>query len=63
MKSSGRVVILKGDRSLFGRIIVMAQGHNLKTEAIPSSWALSTPDGLFRKTNKADISSKQCSTS
>ena len=61
VKSSGRVAILKADRSLFGRIIVMAQGCNLKMEDIlshplgPLPWALSTPDGLLRKTNKAAL--------
>ena len=61
MKSSGRVAILKADRSPFGRIIVMAQGSNLKMEDIlshplvPLPWALSTPDGLLRKTNKAAL--------
>ena len=42
VKSSGRVIILKADRSLFGRIIVMAQVHNLKMEDI-----LSHPLGLY----------------
>ena len=61
VKSNGRVIILKADRSLFGRIIVMAQGRNLKMEDIlfhPLGllpWALSTPDGLLRKTNKASL--------
>ena len=55
------MIILKADRSLFGRIIVMAQGRNLKMEDIlshplgPLSWALSTHDGLLRKTNKATL--------
>ena len=61
VKSSGRVIILKADRSLFGRIIVMAQGRNLKMADIlshplgPLPWALSTHDGLLRKTNKATL--------
>ena len=61
VKSSGRVIILKADRSLFGRIIVMAQGRNLKMEDIlshplgPLPWALSTHDGLLRKTNKTTL--------
>ena len=61
VKSCGRVIILKADRSLFGRIIVMAQGRNLKMEDIlshplgPLPWALSTHDGLLRKTNKATL--------
>ena len=55
------MIILKADRSLFGRIIVMAQGRNLKMEDIlshplgPLSWALFTHDGLLRKTNKATL--------
>ena len=36
VKSSGRVIILNADRSLFGCIIVKAQGHNLKMEDILS---------------------------
>ena len=55
------MIILKADRSLFGRIIVMAQGRNLRMEDIlshplgPLPWALSTPDGLLRKTDKASL--------
>ena len=57
VKSSRRMMILKADRSVFGRIIVMAQGRSLKMEDIlshplgPLPWALSTSDGLLRKTN------------
>ena len=36
VKRSGRVTILKADRSLFGRIIVMAQGRNLQMDDILS---------------------------
>lgn len=56
---TGRAVILKADRSLFGRIIVMAQSRSLQMTDIlsyplgPMPWALATPDGLPRKTNKA----------
>ena len=61
VKSSVRAVILKTDRSLFGLIIVMAQAPSLNTEDIfshplgPLPWALSTPGGLLRKTNKATL--------
>ncbi|KAI0215013.1 hypothetical protein LSAT2_032961, partial [Lamellibrachia satsuma] len=61
VKSNGRAIILKADRSLFGHIIVMAQGSNLEMTDIlshplgPLTWALSTPDGLLRKTNKASL--------
>ena len=58
-----RSIILKADRSLFGRIIVIAQERSLQMDAIlshplgPLPWALSTPDGLLRKTNKASLAS------
>ena len=54
-------IILKADRLIFGRIIVMAQGRSLKMEDDlshplgPLPWALSTTDGLPRKTNKAAL--------
>ena len=34
VKASGKEVILKADRSLFGRIIVVAQGRNLHMEDV-----------------------------
>ena len=61
VKSKGRAIILKADRSLFGRIVVMAQARSLRMEDIlchplgPLPWALSTPEGLLRKTNKASL--------
>jgi len=61
MKSSGREIILKADKSLFGHIIVMTQGCSLHIEDIlphplgPLPWGLSTPEGLLRKTNKANL--------
>lgn len=61
VKSNGREIILKADRSLFGRIIVMSQARSLRMEEIfcyplgPLPWSLSTPDGLLRKTNKASL--------
>ena len=61
VKSSGRAIILKADRSLFGRIIVMSQARSLRMEEIfchplgPLPWTLSTPEGLLRKTNKASL--------
>ena len=61
VKSSGRAVILKADSSLFGRIIVIAQARSLNMEDIlshplgPLPWALSTPDGLLRKTKQSNL--------
>jgi len=56
-------ITLKVDRSLFGRIIVIAQEQSLQMDTIlshplgPLPWAFSTPDGLLRKTNKASLAS------
>ena len=53
--------MLKADRSLFGRIVVMAPGRDIQMKDIlshtlgPLPWALSTPDGFLRKTNKAAL--------
>lgn len=61
VKASGRTIILKADRSLFGRIIVKAQSRSLQMDDVfshplgPLPWALSTPDGLLRNTNKAAL--------
>ena len=52
---------MKADRSLFERIMMMAQGRYLHMEDIlghplnPLPWALSTPERLLRKTNKAAL--------
>lgn len=56
---TGRAMILKTDRSLFGRIIVMVQSWNLHMADIlsypPGTVPMGTnnPQGLPRKTNKA----------
>ena len=56
-----QAIILKADRSLFGRIVVMAQSRDLQMTKIlshplgPLPWALATPDGYLRKTNKATL--------
>ena len=61
VKASGKEVILKADRTLFGRIILVAQGRNLHMEDVfthplgPVPWSLCTPDGLLRKTDKAKL--------
>jgi len=52
VKMSGRCVILKADRALFGRVIVMGHGRNLQMADVlshplgPLPWALATPEGL-----------------
>ena len=56
---SGNVAILKADRSLFGRMIVIAQSWQLNMRAIfvhplgPIPWALATPECFPRKFSKA----------
>ena len=63
VKTNERSIILKADRSLFGRIIVIAQERSLQMDYIlshplgPLPWALSSADGLLRKTNKASLAS------
>ena len=63
VQTKDRSIILKADRSLFGRIIVIAQERSLQMNTIlshplgPLPWALSTPDGLLRNTNKASLAS------
>lgn len=59
---SGKTLILKTDRSLFGRIIIIAaQSRNLNMKEVftyslrPLPWALSTPEGELRKTAKATL--------
>ncbi|KAL8606341.1 hypothetical protein ACOMHN_050821 [Nucella lapillus] len=57
----GRSVILKADRALFGRMIVMGQCHDINMKDMlchplgPLPWSLATPDGSIRKTNKAAL--------
>lgn len=61
VKSKGKEIILRADRSLFGRIIVMAQQRSISMEDVlshplgPLPWAMSTPEGFLRKTNKAAL--------
>ena len=57
--AKGRAIILRADRSLFGRMIVMGQSRKSEVKELlchslgPSPWALATPEGFPRKTNKA----------
>ena len=61
VKIDGRSSILKADRSLFARIIVMAQTRDLPMLEVlshplgPLPWSLSTPDGQLRKTDKSAL--------
>ena len=56
---SGNAAIWKADRSVFGRMIVIAQSRQLNMRAIfvhpldPIPWALATLEGFPRKTSKA----------
>ena len=55
VETKDRSIILKADRSLFGRIIVIALEQSLQVDTIllhplgPLPWALLTPDGFLRK--------------
>ena len=59
--AKGRAIILRADRSLFGRMIVMGQSRKIEVKELlchsfgPLPWALATPEGFPRKTNKAAL--------
>ena len=59
MHITGNAAILKADRSLFGRMIVVAQSWQFKMRAIfvhslgQIPWALATPEYFSRKNSKA----------
>ena len=59
--TDGRTMILKADRSLFGRIIILGQNRKIEVRELrqyslgPLPWALATPEGFPRKTNKAAL--------
>ncbi|KAL8594271.1 hypothetical protein ACOMHN_044215 [Nucella lapillus] len=59
--ADGTTIILKADRWLFGRMIVMGQSRNLNMKDLmcfplgPFPWSLAAPDGTLRKTNKAAL--------
>ena len=59
--AGGRTMILKADRSLFGRIIILGQNRKIEVRELlhyslgPLPWALATPEGFPRKTNKATL--------
>ena len=59
--ADGRTMILKADRSLFGRIIILGQNRKIEVRELlhyslgPLPWALATPEWFPRKTNKASL--------
>ena len=64
IKTTGRAVILKADRTLFTRMIIMGQSRKIDVRDLlshslgPLPWALATPEGLPRKTNKAALATQ-----
>ena len=64
IKPTGRAVILKADRTLFTRMIVMGQSRKIDVRDLlshslgPLPWALATPEGLPGKTNKAALAAQ-----
>ena len=59
--AKGRAIILRADRSLIGRMIVMGQTRKIEVKELlchslgPLPWALATPGGFPRKTSKAAL--------
>ena len=64
IKTTGRAVILKADRTLFTRMIILGQSQKIDVRDLlshslgPLPWALATPAGLPRKTNKAALAAQ-----
>jgi len=54
-------MILKADRSLFGRIINLGQNRKIEVRELlhyslgPLPWALATPEGFPRETNNTAL--------
>ena len=64
VSSQGRTMILKADRSLFGRILITGQSRKTEVKDMlqhslgPMPWALtSTAEDFPRKTNKKALAS------
>ena len=63
VNSNGRALILKADRSLFGRMMIIGQSGKIEVRELlchslgPLPWALATPEGFPRKTNKENFAS------
>ena len=63
-KESGKEIILKADRLLFGPMIVIAESRSLSMKDVlshplgPLPWSLASTDGSLRKTNKSALARK-----
>lgn len=61
VKVSGKEMILRADKNLFGNMLMIAQGRKLNMEEVlahplgPVPWTLANPDGSLRKTSKAEL--------
>ena len=61
VSTDGRTMVLKADRSLFGRIIIIGQSRKIDVRELlqyslgPLPWFLATTEGFPRKTNKAAL--------
>lgn len=60
--SGGRDIIIKADRNLFARLLVIGQNRQMNLQEVlahelgPVPWSLASPDGTMAKTNKAALS-------
>ena len=61
VKVNKKEVMMKGDRTLFGRMAIIGQSRNIDLKAVfsyplgPFPWSLADGFGMIRKTNKATI--------
>lgn len=63
-KTQGRQVIMKADRNLFAKMILIGQTRKLDMKDVLSHrlgqipWALANPEGTMRKTNKSALAKR-----
>ena len=61
VKSMGKDVVLKADRGLFARMVLMAQNRQMDMRTVlsyplgPLPWSLATTDGSLAKTTKSSL--------
>jgi hypothetical protein len=59
--SKHKTILVKAERNLLGQLLLLSQEHDISLDKLftyplsPIPWSLSTPDGSFYKTNKAQL--------
>ena len=61
VRVSGKEIILRADKNLFGNMLIIAQGRKLDMKEVlshplgPIPWTLAHPDGSLRSTTKSEL--------